>query len=398
MTNAGPRRLCIRTGEWGSSAQRGGKFYSAAQAKKYFGSEHAVGIEQARRKDAAYNKAQLDIEYRPRRGPLSHTTGTASRRSSSSQSSQRSDYFTTGSDDDSTTGGGGAAGGAVAGDEGSGGMHGHVVSVQWGKRQRDDNGGDIGRGSKATKKASTKKASQTRKFSRDDMFEARDCQGSWYPAVVRSKSGNNHVVHFVGWPRAYDEVFTPVDMKNRTRQLGGDLIWQTPLWDSTKSTMYEIAVEDEIVTPSSLSKTRWLEQHQKQQLPPPSPSQHEQHATTSGESFTTTWAHVPRAAAGNQDSDTETSTGKELDQDTIRKMDSVLRKEYFKRESASPQYDNNGVLRVQGSVDFMFENAHSIGIDRASAMAKRRKDQTPTQKMQSKANDEPEQEQWWDVM
>jgi hypothetical protein len=78
MTKTGPQRFCVRTGEWGSAA-KGGKFQfdKPSQAQNYANSAEVAGIEQARRKDAAFTKALHREGYCFQTGTLSITTGSS---------------------------------------------------------------------------------------------------------------------------------------------------------------------------------------------------------------------------------------------------------------------------------------------------------------------------------
>ena len=57
-------------------------------------------------------------------------------------------------------------------------------------------------------------------FSTKEMVEIQDPEGEWYLGIIRAIEGKDRVVHYVGWPQTWDEVFTPADFKTRVRPVG----------------------------------------------------------------------------------------------------------------------------------------------------------------------------------
>jgi hypothetical protein len=355
MTTAGPRRFCISTGEWGSSAKQGGMFYSPAQATKYMASTHVATVEQARRKDKAYQKAQLKAEYQFRQGPLSDTTGTTCSEISLEE------HF-------SDSSGSSKDGGNTGGNGGSRGTHGRDMLLRLrsqGKRQRTS-GGDTGGGSASTSSKSCKlrsKSCTSRKLPAgtylqtthlEDMFEAQDKEGNWCLAVTR---GDSNVIHYVGWPRSWEEEFTPAQMKQRRRARTGEML-ETPYWeDRTKP--YQIIISDSEVNhegAATAAGTSDTEYHRDQ-----SPQGCEQ-GSGEGSSALAEWEHVARG--GNHDFDKISFTGHEALKKTHRRNKELLAIEYFKKRPTAT-YDKSGKLQVDGDVqeiDYVFPGAHSLGL------------------------------------
>ena len=46
---------------------------------------------------------------------------------------------------------------------------------------------------------------ETSELKRNDVLEAKDCNGNWYEAVVKEKRKDSLDVHFLGWEKTFDE-------------------------------------------------------------------------------------------------------------------------------------------------------------------------------------------------
>ena len=56
-------------------------------------------------------------------------------------------------------------------------------------------------------------------FKKDDLVEARDPSGTWYAAIIRAFDGESRVVHYLGWPRRWDETMDQKQMRFRLRPI-----------------------------------------------------------------------------------------------------------------------------------------------------------------------------------
>lgn len=395
-TNAGPRRLCIISGRWGNSA-RGGEFGTASKARQHAKSAQAAAAEQARRKDAAIDKAQRKGgRYFLRRGTLSHTTGSS--RSSQVPALPSSLPVQAFMASDSSNGGGSTGGSnAAAGDRGARGTR-DRPNTRAQKRRRGV-GGDGGQTGDKCKPA------RLQNFNINDMIEAQDSEGDWYRAVTR---GNSNMIHYVGWPRAFDEEFTATQMQQRTRVQTGKIEWQTPLWPD-RAQPYEIIVDG--VAAVLTTKLHWLNEHTRQQereqhgggheladddddepvealLQQGTSSHTHQQGSREGPSALSVWDYVPWGEVSSHQDDMISYTGLEAEKKTHSRMDALLGAEYFEDTFAStpPEYDENSRLRVNGDpnqLNYVYYGAHSLGTRLrrgtfpVAAMARRREHQPP---------------------